>query len=54
LTVASKTRKFDSGILKALKVVSMPSPLLERPRAEKTEGSTGHPFLSIQQVFPVP
>ena len=50
LTVASNTRKFDSGILKALKLVAIPSPARESPRAGNTKGSTGQPRLSIRDT----
>ena len=42
LTLASKTRKLDSGILNALKEFWRPLPSLARPRAGKTDTSTGH------------
>ena len=47
-TLASKTRKLDSGILNALKEFWRPLPSLARPRAGKTETSTGHLNMWIQ------
>ena len=41
-TVASNTKKFDSGILKALKLASRPSPFLARSSDGKIPSSTGH------------
>lgn len=48
-TVASNTRKFDSGILKALNRASSPSPSLDLSNAGKTELSTGH--LKQRNIF---
>lgn len=42
LTVASKTKKFDSGILNALNLASKPSPSRDLSSAGNTKLSTGH------------
>lgn len=42
LTVASNTRKLDSGILKALNLASKESPLRPLSNSGNTSGSTGH------------
>lgn len=48
LTVASKTKKFDSGSLKALNLASKPSPSLDLSKAGKTKLSTGH---LVQKIY---
>lgn len=50
-TVASKTKKFDSGILNALNLASRVSPDRSLSNSGKTNGSTGHLHKSNRGIF---
>lgn len=53
LTVASNTKKFDSGILKALNLASSPSPSRALSSPGNTKLSTGHLRIKIGNNYTV-